>query len=66
VRRLEAKGVSSEWLGRIRSPVGLDIGAQSPEEIAVAIAAELVAVRRQARSEVSGEHELQLVGRSVP
>jgi len=32
----------------VHSPVGLDIGATTPEEIAVAIAAELIAVRRHA------------------
>lgn len=42
---LEA-GVSAEWLRRLRAPIGFDIGAVSPEEIAVAILAELIAVRR--------------------
>jgi xanthine dehydrogenase accessory factor len=37
---------TAERLARLHSPVGLDIGAESPEEIALAIAAELVAVRR--------------------
>jgi xanthine dehydrogenase accessory factor len=48
-KRLEAKGVGdpARW-ERLRSPIGLDIGAETPEEIAVAIAAELVAVRRRA------------------
>jgi xanthine dehydrogenase accessory factor len=50
-KRLEAKGlVESEadarW-ARLRAPIGLDIGAETPEEIAVAIAAELVARRRR-------------------
>lgn len=39
-------GVSPDWLRRLRAPVGFDIGAVSPEEIAVAILAELIAVRR--------------------
>lgn len=42
---LEDEGVSRELLAKVRSPIGLDIGAQTPEEIAVAIAGELVAVR---------------------
>ena len=42
---LEA-GVSPEWLRQLRAPIGFDIGAVSPEEIAVAILAELIAVRR--------------------
>jgi xanthine dehydrogenase accessory factor len=42
---LEA-GVSPEWLKRLHAPVGFDIGAVSPEEIAVSILAELIAVRR--------------------
>jgi xanthine dehydrogenase accessory factor len=46
-KRLEAKGLYDEarW-AKIRAPIGLDIGAETPEEIAVAIAAELIAIRR--------------------
>ena len=43
---LLAEGMPSECLQRVHAPVGLDIGAVSPEEIAVAILAELIAVRR--------------------
>ena len=43
---LLAAGVSPDWLRRLRAPIGLDIGAVSPEEIAVSILAELIAVRR--------------------
>jgi xanthine dehydrogenase accessory factor len=43
---LLAEGMPPECLQRVRAPVGLDIGAVSPEEIAVAILAELIAVRR--------------------
>ena len=39
-------GVSADWLRTLHAPIGLDIGAVSPEEIAIAITAELVAVRR--------------------
>lgn len=43
---LLAKGVPEERIAAVYMPVGLDIGAQTPEEIAVSIAAELVKVRR--------------------
>jgi len=42
---LAAEGVPDEALARAHAPIGLDIGAVTPAEIAVAIAAELVAVR---------------------
>lgn len=43
---LESDGVSHEFTSRIFAPVGLPIGTDTPGEIAVAIAAEIVAVRR--------------------
>lgn len=43
---LRAKGVAEEVIARIQSPVGLDIGARTAEEIALSILAGLVAVRR--------------------
>ena len=47
-RELTAEGLSEQLFERVHAPVGLDIGAITPEEIAVAITAELIAVRRQA------------------
>jgi len=45
IERLMAAGVDPELLKRIRTPIGLEIGAQTPEEIALCIMAEIVAVR---------------------
>jgi xanthine dehydrogenase accessory factor len=47
-RELTKEGLQPELFDRVYSPIGLDIGAIAPEEIAVAIAAELIAVRRGA------------------
>ena len=44
-QRLEAKGLPAADVARVRMPVGADIGARTPAEISVAIAAELVAWR---------------------
>lgn len=44
--RLEAAGVPREALARVSAPVGLDLGAETPEEIAISVLAELVRVRR--------------------
>ncbi len=45
VRRLREAGVSDADLERLRSPIGLDLGALTPEETAVSICAEVIAAR---------------------
>jgi xanthine dehydrogenase accessory factor len=57
--RLSDGSVPRERLDRLRSPVGLDIGATAPEEIAVSIAAELIAHRRSATRPIP-EHDAAL------
>ncbi|MYR45345.1 XdhC/CoxI family protein, partial [Streptomyces sp. SID5910] len=44
--RLREAGVTDRELSRLRSPIGLDLGARTPEETALSIAAEIVAARR--------------------
>ena len=44
--RLRASGFDEETLRRVRAPIGLDIGAVSPEEVALSVLAEIVAERR--------------------
>ena len=51
LERLAALGHSQADLGRISGPVGLDIGAVSPAEIALSILAEIVATRRRVGNE---------------
>ena len=43
--RLREAGITDDELARLRSPIGLDLGARTPEETAVAIAAELIQLR---------------------
>jgi xanthine dehydrogenase accessory factor len=50
VRELEKEGIPREAFDRLYAPMGLDIGAISPEEIAISVAAEMIAVRRNAAS----------------
>ncbi len=45
--RLESKGISRETLDSIHSPIGVPINSQTPEEIAISIAAELISVRNK-------------------
>ncbi len=45
VARLKEAGLSDELIAQIRSPIGIDIGASTPEEIAVCILAEIIAAR---------------------
>ncbi|MDI1454599.1 XdhC family protein [Streptomyces sp. ATE26] len=58
-RRLREEGVSLRELARLRSPIGLDLGARTPEETALSIVAEIVAVRR-------GGTGLPLTGTDTP
>lgn len=53
-KALENEGCRPEEFERVYSPMGLNIGALSPEEIAISIAAELIAVRRNA---TAGSHK---------
>jgi xanthine dehydrogenase accessory factor len=46
LERLRETGIGEEILREVRAPVGLDIGAVSPEEVALAVLAEIVAKRR--------------------
>jgi xanthine dehydrogenase accessory factor len=57
--RLKAAGLTVEELARLSSPIGLDLGARTPEETAVSIAAEIIAVQW-------GGHGDRLAGVSGP
>jgi xanthine dehydrogenase accessory factor len=62
LRRLREAGVSESALARLASPIGLDLGARTPEETAVAIMAEIIALRwggtghRLTRTDLSIHH----------
>ena len=49
-RALEHDGIDPEKFAGVHAPVGLDIGALTPEEIAISITAELIAIRRGAKN----------------
>lgn len=51
VQELEKEGIPRERFERISAPMGLEIGAVTPEEIAVSVVAEMIAVRRNAESD---------------
>ena len=48
-KRIEGRGGKREGLDRVFAPIGVNIGADTPEEIAVSVVAELIAVRRGSR-----------------
>ena len=65
-RELEKEGIPLETFANVHAPVGLDIGAITPEEIAVSIVAEMVAIRRNAQPEVQSKaYRLHASGEAV-
>ena len=44
-RKLREEGVGQDKIDRVHAPIGLNIGAETPEEIAVSIVAELIKIR---------------------
>ena len=59
LKRLQEAGLTEAELGRLSSPIGLDLGARTPEETAVSIAAEIIALRWGGK----GERLAELQGR---
>lgn len=51
---LAASGMAAEPMARLKAPAGLDLGAITPDEIAVSILAEIVAVRRRGHQRAAG------------
>ena len=60
------EGMPAEWLERVRAPIGFDIGAVTPAEIAVSILAELIAVRRGADTAALAMKRLKVLARRGP
>ena len=54
VHELEKEGFPREVFEKIFAPMGLEIGAESPEEIAISVVAEMIAVRRSPESDWRG------------
>jgi xanthine dehydrogenase accessory factor len=50
VERLRAEGVDPDDIRRIMAPIGIDIGARTPEETAVSICAEIISLRAGVRA----------------
>jgi xanthine dehydrogenase accessory factor len=63
VTALEESGVSPQDLGEIHCPLGIEIGAVSPEEIAVSVLAEMIAVRRAVAPAAIAPMKMELPGR---
>jgi xanthine dehydrogenase accessory factor len=58
-KNLKESGVPDEKLDRVHSPIGLELNAETPEEIAVSIMAEIIMLRQGGNGQVmSGKHEM--------
>jgi xanthine dehydrogenase accessory factor len=63
---LKGKGIKPEQLQRVHAPIGLDLGALTPEEIAVSIVAEMIKVRREKGEKKAKNAQVNFVSRSDP
>ncbi|MEE8304962.1 MAG: XdhC family protein [Candidatus Tectomicrobia bacterium] len=52
-KRLETKGIERKYLDRVHAPIGLNIGADSPEEISISVVAELIRERREGKVQLT-------------
>jgi xanthine dehydrogenase accessory factor len=66
IEELRAHGVGDADLARISAPIGLDIGARTPEETAISIAAEIIALREQRRGGRLSEGSLPVHSARTP
>ena len=62
-RELRREGLPAQLFERVHAPIGLDIGAVTPEEIAISITAELIALRRKSERELP--HMSWFLGRKL-
>ena len=65
-QELQKEGVSAQRLADVHAPIGLEIGADNPEEIAIAIVAELIACRRRCAAALSRRGLLSEAAESRP
>jgi xanthine dehydrogenase accessory factor len=61
--RLKAAGLPQELFRKVSAPIGLDIGAETPAEIAVSVVAEIVRVRRRQDQPVKAMSEYPVAAR---
>ena len=64
--RLREAGLGEEELDRLSSPIGLDLGARTPEETAISIAAEIIAGRWGGSGQRLGITEGRIHGETNP
>ncbi len=65
IKNLRNEGLSEELLGRLRNPAGLDLAAETQEEIALSIMAEITEVRRRSGPATAGAQATPPVGETV-
>jgi xanthine dehydrogenase accessory factor len=65
-KTLEQNGITLDQLEPVYAPVGLEIGAQTPEEIAISIVAELIAVRRDSLRQNQHHKSIKISELSAP